>query len=444
VNRGSALAHALGALAAFAAACRGSSGKVHRSGSAAPVEVVQQPTGRDAGAGGATVEEVEPNDADDVATPMPLGGKARGKIDPDGDVDHFRLEIPKPGVLSVMLAPVDVDLVLDLEDAAGNVVARSARGGVRLAEGMPNLAVTPGRYTVVVRAAPRKKPPAPRRPKKGPPSPEAPRPPAPVYELSAQLVTPPAGAETEPDDDRGTANDVLTKDTVTGFIGWQNDQDVWKLSTEALSAKNALDISVGPVEGVAVELEVEDALGQALLVHKGARGDGVSVHNLVPSIAPGAPPFVYIVVRADKSNPETPYQLHTEAWVPNIDDETEPNDTPEHAYPIAPDRTVVHAWWEYGDVDCFAIPVAAQPRAIEITVDTPAELDLAAELLVDGKSAAKVDHPGKGAAEKLGAQVGPGAHAVACVRAAREGPGRAKIPYDLHVQESAATGDNAP
>jgi len=37
------------------AACRGSSAKVHRTGSAAPVEVVQQPVS-DAGAGGPTTD----------------------------------------------------------------------------------------------------------------------------------------------------------------------------------------------------------------------------------------------------------------------------------------------------------------------------------------------------------------------------------------------------
>jgi hypothetical protein len=429
-------------LVAALAACRGSSAKVHRTGSNAPVEVVTQPAPADAGTNGPTTDEVEPNDADDVATPLPLGGKIRGKIDPETDVDHYRIDVPRAGVLQVMIGPVDADLVLDLEDSAGNVVARSARGGTRVVEGLPNFGVTPGRYTVVVRNAPKKKAPAPRKGHR--PAPPEPSKPGPVYELTAQLVTPPAGAEREPDDDRGTANDLLTKDAVTGYIGWQGDQDMWKLSTETLSTKNALEVAVAPIEGIAVELEVQDALGQPLLVRKGARGDGVSIHNLVPTIAQGAPPFVYVVVRADKSNPETAYQLHTNAWVPNVDDETEPNDSPDKPFAISPDRTVVHAWWEYGDTDCFAVPVAAQPRMIEVSFDTPRELDLAAELFVDGKSVAKVDHPGKGAAEKVGAQVAGGAHAVACAHAAHDGPGRTKVAYDVHVAESAATGDNAP
>ena len=430
---------ALLALAVASAACRGSSAKVHRTGSAAPVELVAQPQLADAGVAG-TTDEVEPNDTTDVATPLALGGKVRGKLDPETDVDRFRIDVPKAGALQVAIAPVDQDLVLDIEDASGALLARSARGGTRVVEGVPNLGVTPGRYIAVVRAAPKKKPPTPRKGRKPPPEPAKP---GPVYELTAQLVAPAAGAEREPDDDRGTANDLLPGDTATGFIGWSGDQDFYKLAVEALSAKNALDLAVAPVEGVAIELEVQDALGQPLLVRKGARGDGASVHAFVPAIAQGASPFVYVVVRGDRSNPETPYQLHAALGSPSPDDELEPDDTPDHPFAIAPDRTVVHALWEYGDVDCFAIPVAAQPRAIEVAFDTPAELDLAAELFVDGKSVAKVDHPGKGAQEKVGAPVAAGSRAVACARAA-DGPGRKTIKYDVHVQESGATGDDAP
>jgi hypothetical protein len=436
----SGLAFALAALLA----CRGGGGKVHRTGSNAPVEVIEQSTTADAGAGVGTSDEVEPNDADDVATPLPLGGKVRGKIDPETDLDHYRLDITKAGALQLTISAVDMDLVLELEDGAGNVLARSARGGTRIVEGIPNFGVTPGRYTAVVRAAPKKKLPPPRRGRR--PAPEPPKPPAPVYELSAVLHegAPAAGLEREPDDDRGTANDLLPKDSVGGFIGWQGDQDMWKLSTETLSAKDAVELAVAPVEGIVLELEVQDALGTTLLAHKGNRGDGVSVHNLVPAVAPGAPPFVYLVVRADHSNPETAYQLKTSQWAPNLDDEAEPNDSTEHAFTIAADRTVVHAWWEAGDTDCFAAAPAVTARAVDFTVDTPAELDFAAEMFIDGRTVAKADHPGKGVAEKVGALVPAGSRGVVCVRAAREGPGRTKIGYDVHVQETTASGDNAP
>jgi hypothetical protein len=117
--------------------------------------------------------------------------------------------------------------------------------------------VQPGRYTAVVR----KKPPAAKKPAKGkkaPPPPPAPS--APVsYEITASLAPAAPNAEREPDDDRGTANDLIVGDPVTGFVGWSNDADVWKLSIEALSAKNVLDIELGPVENVMFTLELADA-----------------------------------------------------------------------------------------------------------------------------------------------------------------------------------------
>ena len=62
------------------AACHGGGPKSHRTGSGAPVELVTEVKPLDAGRAGNT-DEVEPNDADEVATPLPLGGTLRGKID---------------------------------------------------------------------------------------------------------------------------------------------------------------------------------------------------------------------------------------------------------------------------------------------------------------------------------------------------------------------------
>jgi len=102
---------------------------------------------------------------------LALGATVHGKIDPDSDVDRFRIDVTAAGALSVMVSPLDtLDAMLEIEDASGNVVARSDRGGARVREGVPNLGVTPGRYIAVVQAKqPRKKP-----PKKGAPEPARP------------------------------------------------------------------------------------------------------------------------------------------------------------------------------------------------------------------------------------------------------------------------------
>jgi len=215
----------------------------------------------DGGTPGAATDEVEPNDSADVATPLAVGGSARGKIEPETDADYYRIEVTQPGALTVTTNLVDADLTVDIEDSGGTIIAKSDRGGVRVREGVPNLGVQPGRYTAIVRKKP---PPVKKTPKskKGAPPPAPPTAAAPIsYEITATLATPAANTEREPDDDRGTANDLIVGDTVQGFIGWTGDVDLWKLSVEALSAKNSIDIEVGGVEGVALSLELADGVG---------------------------------------------------------------------------------------------------------------------------------------------------------------------------------------
>jgi hypothetical protein len=423
-------------------ACRGSGAKTHR-GSAAPVQMIEAPVLPDAGRGSAALsaDEAEPNDSDDVATPLPLGGTVHAKLDPDGDVDHFRIDVDRPGALSVMVSAVDQDLVLELADAGGNVIAKSDRGPARTKEGVPNFGVTPGRYTAIVRAAPKKKPAKPPKPPKGrgkgPPPPEPPPPPAPSYEITAQLVPQAGNAEREPNDDRGTANELIVGEPVTGFVGWTGDDDQWKLSIEALSAKNAIDVDVSAVEGVALEVVLTDALGTALLDRKAPKGAALAIRGVVPVIPQGGTPYHYLIVRGDRSNPETAYQLRVSGHVVDVDAEIEPDDTPEHAFPFPADRKVVHASWTPGDVDCFALPVSPSARAIDVVAaPRQGDLDLALEVLVDGKSVASANKGGKNADEKLTAHVPPGSRAVIRVRGA-DAAATAEGKYDITVNETA-------
>jgi hypothetical protein len=150
----------------------------------------------------------------------------------------------------------------------------------------------------------------------------------------------------------------------------------------------------------------------------------------VPS---GSPPFHYLTIKGDRSNFETAYQLKVTAHVIPPDGEIEPDDTPEKPMAMPSDRTVVHATWTPGDVDCFAL-AAGDARTVEVTVDTQGDIDLSAELLVDGKSVAKADHHVKGAAEKVTGHLAAGAKAVVRVK----GEGTAEGGYNLLVQETAA------
>jgi hypothetical protein len=107
------------------------------------------------------------------------------------------------------------------------------------------------------------------------------------------------------------------------------------------------------------------------------------------------------------------------------------------------DRTIVHAAWAPGDVDCFGLAPAGTARQIDVTVNTPAELDLDAELLMDGQSIAVANKGKKGVSEKLTGIAPANARPVICVK---NPAASAKIEakYDVSIQESTATEDNAP
>jgi hypothetical protein len=436
--RRAALVIALGAVALGTLGACGKKKRQTRSSDAPPVELVSVAGLSDAGVGGKAAEsdEREPNDGADVATALAVGGAVRGRIEPDNEADYYRIEVEQAGALTVSLAAVaGLDLSLEIEDAAGAPLARSDRGAANVAEGVPNLGVTPGRYIAVVRkkALPAKKvAPKPARPKKGAPgAPASPEPAtpgtAPAYRISAQVAPPGKNAEREPDDDRGTANDLIVGDTVTGFVGWGGDSDVWKFSVEALTDKNVLELELGAVEGLALAVEIADGIGQTIVSRKAPKGAPLVIRGLAPVVPQGAPPFHYVVVKSDRasSNPEVAYQLKLAAHPRGTDPELEPNDTPDKAMEIPGERTVISdASWTPGDADCYAVPPEPNERALDFNVDTPAEADLRVELYVNGKSIETADKKGKGTPEKISGAVPAGARAVLCLRgsdASREG-----------------------
>jgi hypothetical protein len=374
-------------------------------------EPIKVPVFGDAGPTGAA-DEVEPNDNPDTATALPLGGSVHGRIDPaDTDADYYRIDVASAGALAVEVSAVDkTDLALELLDGAGNVVAKSDRGGAKVKEGFPNFGVQPGRYTLVVRGkkVPAKQPP---RPKKGPPAPAGPPVAVLPYDITAKVTPFAANAEREPDDDRGTANDLIVGDSMSGYIGWTGDVDVWKLSVEALSAKNSIDVEIGGVDGVAFSLELADGVGAPLVVRKAPRGAALTVRNLVPNVPAGAPPYHYLTIKASPSNPDTPYTLRVTAKNPEPDAEIEPNDSDAKAMALT-DRTQITAHWSPGDTDCFAIPPDPAQRNVSIDVTPPAEADLAVEVAIDGKVVGRSDVKGKGAREQLVVPVPGNARAI--------------------------------
>lgn len=412
-------------VACLSVAC-GSKKRQSRTTDAAAVEPITAPPPSDAAnAPKGSSDEVEPNDTDDLAMELPLGASVHGRIDPlKTDADAYRIDIAEAGVLAVEVGGVQqTDLTLELHDPSGAVVARSDRGTANAKEAIPNFAVTKGRYTAIVRGKEllvRGKP-------------IKPAPAILPYDITAALVKPASNAEKEPNDDRGTANDLIVGDPVTGYLGWTGDADAWKLALEALSAKNTIDIEVGAVEGVALTVELSDAVGKPLVVRKGARGGALNVRGILPDIPAGAPPFHYVTIKGTPSNPETVYALRvTPKLLEGTDAEVEPNDTVDKPMQIPADRTRVDAQWGPGDIDCFAVAPEGGNRTLEITVATPAEADLSAELVVDGKSIAKSEAKGKGTPEKLKGAVPGNARAIIRVWGSDSG---GEGTYEISVSE---------
>src|SRR6185312_13819369 len=114
------------ALVLALSACRGDKTPTPRGGSGSTFAVVTQPVSLDGGTTATASDEIEPNDGEDVATPLPLGTTLRGKLDADGDIDYYRIEVAQAGALAVELSAIDgFDLALDVEDASGALIARS-------------------------------------------------------------------------------------------------------------------------------------------------------------------------------------------------------------------------------------------------------------------------------------------------------------------------------
>lgn len=452
------------ALAAMSA-CKGGSraDRIRRTSDTAPVQVVT--AGEGTTRPRSNVAEREPNDQAAQANDLALEALARGRIEAPSDTDRYRVTLAKAGMLTVTVTGVPlVDLVLELRDARTDaVLARSDRGGAKVDEGVGAFAVAAGAYDVVVRAfvkAPAKpkgkagkrkaaeptEPPA----SASPPGSPAGYPagyPSEDYELTASLVEPAPGNELEPNYDSGTASDLTIGDRAAGLVGWAGDVDVWKLSTEVLAANNALDVELSGVDGVALQLELRDGLGRTVASRKAGKGQPLAVHGYAPGEQDGAPPFLYVVISGDRSHPQQAYQLTATAREAGAEDEREGNDGPQLAQSLGEEGARLHATWDQGDVDCFAVPVADDARRVEVTVE-PAEpapgavggpTNLVLEVLVADKVVASSDEPG-GKAERALAEVPAGKRAVVRVKGASK-PG-AHGRYD--VSWAQAEGDAMP
>ncbi|MBP9085246.1 MAG: hypothetical protein KBG15_03970 [Kofleriaceae bacterium] len=365
--------------------------------------------------------EVEPNNDKKTAQLVALDSVVAGEINDLADVDMFAVVIEKPCELTVMLASAS-DVVLELRDAAGVVVAKSDRGGKGVTEGVPNFAVVKGRYIVAVKsfgkAAPVDKPPSKSTPKSAPTPADAdtatPALAVPLrYELHVAATTsaPRSGLELEPNLDPGSANDLFIGEAASGYVGWVGDVDVWKLSVEGLAARSALDVELSAVEGVTPMFTVTDAVGRRLVQRQGGKNRVLSVRGLVPVVGPNVPPYYFLAIRGERSNPLAMYRLSVVARVLSGTDEMEPNDNDATAQPLLFGQKLM-ASWQVGDVDSFVIAADATARRLTIVIAPTQDADLVGEVVIPDQPIIEFNHRGQGGSETVDIDLPAGRQAM--------------------------------
>jgi hypothetical protein len=400
--------------------------------------------------------EHEPNEGPGEASPLPVPGGVQGVLDGEVDVDVFAVEVGADAMLRVELSAVpELDLLLEIRDAQGTVIAKSDRGGAGIAEGVPNLGVSKGSYFAAVRefVKPRKAPRAAKGKKgaKPPPVDAAPsgrQGPSAPYRLSARIEAVQALAERERNDDPASAGDLYLADQVRGFVGWTGDLDVWKLSLEGLGAQNAVDVEVSGVPGLVLTLEILDAGGKPIVARKGGKDGPVAIRSLVAAPAEGAPPFLHVKVSADRSNPVDAYTLKVSPRLLDLDEEAEPNDTAERATPLraaGAESGTMRATHGAGDVDSFALEATTGPLLLDLSVEVPGGVDFALEARGPGGAILGSADAGKsGERERLSGVVIPaGTRAIVTVTA-KPSKGDSGEAREYQLRWSVSPADDTP
>jgi hypothetical protein len=391
--------------------------------------------------------EREPNGDSKQAQPI-ASAVIAGQLSNADDVDMYALTVTEKSHVNIAASSLG-DLVITVRDAAGKVVAKSDRGGAKVQEGMPNLALDSGRYTIgvttFVQADKKAKVDKAKDKRKADkaienePNKNSALNASIGYELSAGLSTTPpvAGAEFESNGEPATSNELFLGDSVTGYVGWANDVDVWKLSTEGLAARNAIDVEVSGVDGLQLSLMVADAVGRPMTSKQSAKGRGLTISGLVPTVTTNAPPFCLVFVRADRSNPVNQYRLVVKARLLSSNDEQEPNDTDDSAQPMTVDaESALVATISGDDVDSYSVAPASRSRSLKVTTTPKAKMNIVVQARIggpqDGASQANAleresrsnqraqaiggivsaNHKGEGSAEVVSFELPAGAAAV--------------------------------
>ncbi len=349
----------------------------HDRGDAAPVVIVDD---KSALSSGKTISEVEPNESAESATALAVPATAQGSLATDKDFDVFAVAADKDGALSARLSGIDgVDLVLELRDKEGNVLARSDTGPAKADEGIPNYPVARGKtYFLTVTELAKKS-------KKGKTSEPGRTSASAPYSLRASVDVPPDNQEREPNEDVARARSVMLGDAYSGWIGWSKDVDVWTLDLTGFSGTHALDIEVSGVEGVGLRLELLDSGGKTVWKAEGDRGAPMMARGIVPA---QGQPFYAARLSSARANPREPYSIRTASRPLTEDDEREPNGEAEQATLLRADparmQGVMRGALAGKDVDYYRFEAGAAAVRLDVSVSREAGPDIKLTVRANG------------------------------------------------------------
>ena len=392
--------------------------------------------------------EIEPNDTLKQAQPVAAqaGGPGPFALDVSGtldasDVDWFQFRVGAPWprhALSIRVSGAPgADLAAEVHDLSGKLLFDLDDAGIGDPEGAPNLALEAGTYAIKLRLVAHKA-------KKKAASDAGVAGPA-AYTLHIREFEPPAGEELEPNDAPAFAAALGLGDSITGYLGWRKDHDVYKIALggpadgglgDAGAAQSApLKIELDPPPGVTPELTLYDATEAKLLERRGRAGQPLIAGGLLPR---AGDPYVFVAVGSGGGkNADEKYTLHVEPDTVAAGAEREPNDTPDSAV-ILGDATPqkgpggsATGTLGAGDVDYYRLAVAGgQLVTVEITPQGDGDVALAV-VGEGGKPVRVLDEAGKNGAEVLAGWAFP-ADGTLLLRVSAGGKSRAsEFPYRL-------------
>lgn len=396
-----ALAAVALALAAGCSSEAGSDVSLHRTNKdAPPVVEIEGSAQIDL----AAAKEIEPNNIAEKATPLELPVAASGVLDTPDDIDLFKVVAPRTGALVISVDEVEgIDIIVELLDARGEVLAKADRGPARTTEGIPNYPVAKGDTLLIEikelvprrRKRSRKK----RDKKKAEGEGETREP----YRVAVRMLDgAPDDLEREPNSKPDEARTVLLGDRPSGYIGWNGDVDLWKLSLQGFGAENLIDLSIEGIDGVTLKLELDNAEGEKVLEREGNKSGALYVRGL--KVAPT--PYLIAKLSGKRSHETQRYRIHFATRHRDEGAESEPNDTGKQATELTGEASGTgsgHLTAE--DVDYFTIEPADEAVSMTIEVEGPAGIKMTIEAWAGGKKLGS--ETGVGKAELFGLELAP-------------------------------------